>query len=135
MNTVKRYAILFTIFIILYVIGSKCLEILESVKIVPFEDIKVDFKENIVQAIFSFLLTFLPLSVLFDFLPSQRLFIILKVISLSCLGLFIGSYIYFITYPEWVEISGADVRKETAMIIFGIVGLIYSLVSSFIIKK
>lgn len=133
MKKVKRYIILGLIYITLFTLGFYVLESLESKKVYPFEHVQVGMYSSIKIGFIFFLLVYLPMTIITDFLPKRRLDKVLlsvtKVLLFSVVGVIIGNFIFSIVYPEWVvlDLVGVVLNRETSLFIFGLIGFIYSL--------
>ncbi|RXJ04376.1 hypothetical protein DS745_03045 [Anaerobacillus alkaliphilus] len=139
MKTIKRLSILGLFYVMLFALGFSLLENLESKKVYPFEHVQVGFYSSVKMGFIIFLIIYLPITIVTDLLSTDKKYKIfwgiLKTPFFSILGVVIGQLIFYMTYPEWVELSGYILNKETALIIFGLVGFIYSLITIIYKKK
>ncbi|WP_088102064.1 hypothetical protein [Halalkalibacter urbisdiaboli] len=126
MNSLKHYAFLFVVFLCLFAGGMLGLERMESTKVVPFEHISMEIQSILVQGGLFYFLIFFPLTIILEQIPRRFAFINMALFPI--VGYFLGKYIFFITYPEWVEVDGFPVKEETSMMLFSLVSLFYALV-------
>jgi hypothetical protein len=138
LKRLMRYSILGLLYITLFTVGFAILENVESKKIANYEDVLVGF-HSIYYGFFIFLIIYFPMTIITDFLSKKPLNMIFfwfaKTILFSLVGIIIGSFIFSITYPEWVEIDGNFLNRETSLIIFGSIGFIYSIITTIYRKK
>ncbi|WP_078552205.1 hypothetical protein [Bacillus alkalicellulosilyticus] len=128
-----RYTILGLLYIILFAIGFTILENVESKKVIPFEHVQIGFFYSTYLGFLVFLFIYLPLTVITDLLARKRvlkyLSLFLQVILCSSVGVVVGSFMFSFISPEWVEIDGIILNRETSLNIFGVVGFLYSLMT------
>lgn len=129
------YVLLALLGISLFVGGLKLLDLIESTKVSPYTHVQFHFLNSLGIAAIVYFVIFLPLSFLYRKLPHHFFFDVLNMALFVYICIQLGGYIFYITYPEWVELSGTNVRKETALIIFGFIGLIYATALSVLKNK
>lgn len=129
----KRHLLLGILFLMLFMIGIQFLEMIESRKVMPFEHVELGITYSLFIGFTFYICAFLPLNVIIEFFPATMTWNVVRITANILVGIFMGSYIFFMTYPEWVEIDGYPVQEETSIIIFVCVAFIYT--SALIIYK
>lgn len=134
-----RYTILGLIYITLFAVGFTILEELESKKVFPFEHVQIGFYYSVYIGFLIFIVVYLPLTFITDFLPkkgfdkhSSQMF---RIFLFSSVGVVIGAFMFPFINPEWAEIDGFILNRETSLIIFGAVGFLYSVITIFFRKN
>ncbi len=115
------------LYILFFTIGFTILENVESKKVTPFEHVHIGFYYGVYIGLLIFLIIILPMTIVTDFLLKQG--IMIKIILFSSVGVVIGAFMFPFINPEWVEIDGFILNRETSLSIFGVVGFLYSLIT------
>jgi hypothetical protein len=138
----KRYGALWIVFVLLVSIGVLGLETIEGWKIKTTEYYGL---QNLGHTYFLVILLFfsLPASVLYfvtvfplSVLLRKRTHMLfwIRMVIFCVLGAVWGKFIFQKQYSNFIEGYGYELTDLTAIIIFGICGLVYSLLDSYLVR-
>ncbi|RCW49484.1 hypothetical protein [Paenibacillus prosopidis] len=138
----KHYGVMWIVFVILVSIGAFGLEIMEGEKIKTTEYYGLQNLGSMYLAVILlfislpasvlYFVALLPLSVLFQKVNSTAFLV--RTVIFSVLGAVGGKWLFHKQFSDYF-VKGYELKELTAVIIFGICGLVYSLIDGFLAKK